>query len=159
MAKVIVVLAASSEIEDFYEQFDADVMKRTMGWKYSFRLCDPDTERPSTNECAQIMKVSGLSKDVIGNFSHFLGEFLLNSRIDHDNYDLPKDFIAAFCSDEADGEKLMAFSALKGFDAKVYELPATEDNLKYFNDIFDRYLNEKISVKEVFTILGWEGIS
>ena len=76
MAKVIVVLAASSEIEDFYEQFDADVMKRTMGWTYSFRLCDPDTERPSTNECAQIMKVSGLSKDIIGNFSHFLGEFV-----------------------------------------------------------------------------------
>ena len=159
MAKVIVVLAASSEVEDFYEHFNATEMSKTMGWEYSFSLCDPDTERPSKGKCAEIMKISGLSKEIIGNFSHLLGRFILNTYIDHDNYDLPKDFVAAICSDDSDSTKLAAFSILKGFDIKIHEITATEDNLKYLHGIFQSYLDEAISANQVFDKLGWEGIS
>ena len=159
MAKVIVVLAASSEVEDFYEHFYATEMSKTMGWEYSFRLCDPDTERPSKDECAKIMKISGLSKEIVGNFSHLLGEFILNTYIDHDNYDLPKDFVAAICSDDADSTKLATFSILKDFDIKIHEIKATEENFKYLYEIFESYLNRKFNANQVFDKLGWKGIS
>ena len=155
MAKVIVVLAASSEVEDFYEHFNAAEMSKTMGWEYSFSLCDPGTERPSKGKCAEIMKISGLSKEIIGNFSHLLGEFIVNTYIDHDNYDLPKDFVAAICSDDSDLEKLIVFSTLKGFNVNIHEIIATEENLKYLHDIFKSYLDEEINDSEVFAKLGW----
>ena len=156
MAKVLVILASSSEVKDFYKHFKDSEMKRTMGWQYAYTMCDPDTERPSKEICSEIMKVSGLSNVLIGDFSHFLGEFILAEFVDYENYELPKDFVVTVCSDDADGEKLKVFSTLKGFDIAVYEITATDDNFKELYKILELYLNEEVSKEEIFNKLGWK---
>ena len=155
MAKVFVVLAKSSEVEDFYNFFDAKVLKKNMGWKYSFNICDPDTERPIKKEFSEILNSSGLSEEIVGNFSHLIGEFLLDTRIDYDNYEMPKDFSVVICDDAADSDKLIVFSAINGFDVKIFELDGVEKTLQTLYGVLKQYFAAKVSVNDVLVEFGW----
>jgi hypothetical protein len=155
MAKILVVLAPESEVEDFYEQFDADEIKRNMGWSFAFNMCDPDTERPSQKICREIVQLSGLPSEIIGDFSHLFGEFLSYTRRDSENYDLPKDFTVAICSDDAEIDKLKVYASLKGFDVMISELSATVDRLKEIHKILSDYFDGHVTVSDVCLKLGW----
>lgn len=155
MAQILIVLAHESEVEDFYQQFNADGIMRNMGWKNTFDLCDPDTERPTKEECRNIEQFSGLPSELIGDFSHYLGEFILDGYRDNANYDLPQDFTVIICSDDADIDKFKVYSLLKGVDIVISMFSATQDNLKAIYKIISDYFEGTATIRDVCIKLGW----
>jgi hypothetical protein len=153
MAKIIFILANLSEVEDFYTHFNSEKLKNDMGWDYSFMLCNPDTERPSDSDCEQIAKCSGLSQELIGEFSYSIGEFFLATCRDYENYELARDFVVIAAGNEADVEKLKVFSELRGFEGKIAEIAENELQLKNVYDLLEGYFEGNINEDQVWSRL------
>jgi hypothetical protein len=158
MAKFIVVLAHAAEVHDFYKHFRAGKLKKDMGWNFAFDICDPDRERPGKKELSEIEKNTGLTKGLVGDFSHLLGEFFLNTQVDYGNFGSPKDFNVMIVDDEADTEKLKVFSALKGFNLTILEIKGSVKNLTALYEVLEKYCGDEIGENDVLGKFGWGGI-
>lgn len=150
MSKFLVIIGKPESV-DFYKNFSAKAIKKKVPCSYVYELANSDTERPSKSKIKKISADSGLSEKLIGDISHYLGEFVCSTQIDE--YGSSYDFVVHLFSDEIERSKLI-FIDLICDDMKLCCFELNEENLKRLYVLIGDFFADKATFREVYKIIN-----